>query len=167
MANALLSRFDLVFILLDNPDADRDRLISEHIMRRMGESNLPTNTSGLQNSNMGRRSEELNSIDSIRTLSQRLNYASQTAGMSDMDLILQMRDNNEFLRSYVSYARQYCNPRLTPNAAKILQKHYLTMRVDSCSGGLPVTSRHLESLIRLSQARAKLELRQEVCSVFQ
>ena len=32
MGSALLSRFDLVFILLDTPDEDRDHLLSEHVM---------------------------------------------------------------------------------------------------------------------------------------
>lgn len=33
MSAALLSRFDLVFILLDRPDQDHDKKLSEHIMR--------------------------------------------------------------------------------------------------------------------------------------
>ena len=32
MSGALLSRFDLVFILLDRPDEEMDMLLSEHIM---------------------------------------------------------------------------------------------------------------------------------------
>lgn len=32
MSSALLSRFDLVFILLDRPDEERDLLLSEHVM---------------------------------------------------------------------------------------------------------------------------------------
>lgn len=32
MNSALLSRFDLVFILLDRPDEDLDRHLSEHVM---------------------------------------------------------------------------------------------------------------------------------------
>lgn len=41
---AMLSRFDLVFLLLDRPDAERDQRLTEHIMalhsggwKRMGE----------------------------------------------------------------------------------------------------------------------------------
>lgn len=33
MSAALLSRFDLVFILLDRPDEEHDKKLSEHIMR--------------------------------------------------------------------------------------------------------------------------------------
>ena len=32
MSGALLSRFDLVFILLDRPDKEMDSLLSEHVM---------------------------------------------------------------------------------------------------------------------------------------
>jgi len=32
IAPALLSRFDLIFILLDNPDEIKDRLLSDHVM---------------------------------------------------------------------------------------------------------------------------------------
>ena len=46
---------------------------------------------------------------------------------------------------------------------QVLQRLYLTMRAESSLGNsIPVTTRHLESLIRLSQARARLDLRQ-VC----
>ena len=32
MGSALLSRFDLVFILMDKPDADLDAMLSDHVM---------------------------------------------------------------------------------------------------------------------------------------
>jgi hypothetical protein len=45
--------------------------------------------------------------------------------------------------------------------SQVLQRLYLTMRAQSSLGNsIPVTTRHLESLIRLSQARARLDLRE-------
>ena len=32
MGSALLSRFDLIFILVDKPDARMDKFLSEHVM---------------------------------------------------------------------------------------------------------------------------------------
>jgi len=32
MSEAVLSRFDLIFILLDKPDEQRDEMISDHVM---------------------------------------------------------------------------------------------------------------------------------------
>ena len=33
ISNAILSRFDLIFLLLDQPDPDRDQKLSEHVMK--------------------------------------------------------------------------------------------------------------------------------------
>ncbi len=33
VSNAILSRFDLVFLMLDDPDLQRDKKLSEHVMR--------------------------------------------------------------------------------------------------------------------------------------
>ena len=69
----------------------------------------------------------------------------------------------EVLKNYVEYARRYVHPKLSKGAAKILQRLYLTMRSQASLGqSIPVTTRHLESLIRLAQARAKIDLREEV-----
>ena len=71
--------------------------------------------------------------------------------------------SQELLRKYIVYARKYVNPRLTGEAATVLQQLYLKIR-DQARGGnsLPITTRHLESLVRLAQARAKIELRDTV-----
>ena len=55
------------------------------------------------------------------------------------------------------------NPRLTSEAAKVLKSFYLSLRDQyGDDEAIPITMRHLESLIRLSQARARLERRSEV-----
>lgn len=48
-------------------------------------------------------------------------------------------------------------------AAEIIQKFYLRLRDHSNSAdGTPITARQLESLVRLAEARARLELRDEI-----
>jgi DNA helicase MCM8 len=44
MNAALLSRFDLIFILLDKPDEERDHMLSEHVMQMHG--GAPTSSRG-------------------------------------------------------------------------------------------------------------------------
>lgn len=69
----------------------------------------------------------------------------------------------ELMRRYIEYAKQYVHPVLSTAAAKVLQRLYLNMRVLASAGqSIPVTTRHLESLIRLAQARARIDLREEV-----
>jgi len=67
------------------------------------------------------------------------------------------------LRKYLSYCKKL-RPRLTQECADRLEEFFLEMRRQSSVGGAPmaITPRQLESLVRLSEARAKAHLRNEV-----
>ncbi|MEA2089697.1 MAG: minichromosome maintenance protein MCM [Thermoproteota archaeon] len=67
------------------------------------------------------------------------------------------------LRKYISYARNL-TPILTKEASKRLQNFYLKMRSASETEGTPIaiTARQLESLVRLSEARARAALRDKI-----
>ncbi|NWG10198.1 minichromosome maintenance protein MCM [Candidatus Bathyarchaeota archaeon] len=69
----------------------------------------------------------------------------------------------ELLRKYISYAKGI-KPVLTREALQRLKDFYLAMRSASESEGSPVaiTARQLESLVRVSEARARAALRKEV-----
>jgi replicative DNA helicase Mcm len=69
----------------------------------------------------------------------------------------------ELLRKYVSYAKGI-KPVLSNDALKRLKDFYLAMRSASETEGSPVaiTARQLESLVRISEARARVALRKEV-----
>ncbi len=68
----------------------------------------------------------------------------------------------ELLKKYISYARKYVSPRLTPEAADRIKKFYLEMRKRGEAESIPITPRQLEALIRMAEARAKMALRDEV-----
>jgi len=36
ISNAILSWFDLIFLMLDDPDLNKDKMLSEHIMKLHG-----------------------------------------------------------------------------------------------------------------------------------
>ena len=159
MSSALLSRFDLVFVLLDHADEGRDRLISEHIMRTYQTSSSMATPSGCAwSSNLTNDDDDIidnNNDDDDVTLTQRLRRQSS--------IFINNHIPPNIFRDYIAYAKKYCHPQMTPPAAKVLQRLYLSMRTQATLGdSVPVTTRHLESLIRLAQARAKLELREEV-----
>jgi replicative DNA helicase Mcm len=71
----------------------------------------------------------------------------------------------ELLRKYISYAKGI-KPILTQEALQRLKDFYLAMRSASESEGSPVaiTARQLESLVRISEAKARVALRKEVLS---
>jgi replicative DNA helicase Mcm len=72
---------------------------------------------------------------------------------------------SDMLRKYISYAKGI-KPVLTQEAVQRLKDFYLAMRSASESEGSPVaiTARQLESLVRISEAKARVALRKEVLS---
>lgn len=70
------------------------------------------------------------------------------------------------LRKYISYARQYVHPTLSPEAAQTLQDFYLSLRSQAHSAdATPITTRQLESLIRLTEVGLCV-LRHEITFAF-
>lgn len=56
------------------------------------------------------------------------------------------------LRSYISYARQYVQPKLSVKAATVLQEYYLELRSKHRQlGSMPIFNRQLEAMIRLTE----------------
>ncbi|KAL9993384.1 putative DNA helicase [Helianthus debilis subsp. tardiflorus] len=150
----LLSRFDLVFILLDKPDEQLDKQVSEHIMSLHAGSGDSSQTV-----------KKLTASQSVRSTDL---YAKNNSLVSRLSL--DPRKDRDFvplpgplLRKYIAYARTYVFPRMSREAAKILQEFYLKLRDRNTSAdGTPVTARQLESLVRLAQARARVDLREEI-----
>ncbi|GAB1601268.1 DNA helicase MCM8 [Argonauta hians] len=147
MGNALLSRFDLVFILLDKPDEVKDNMLSNHVMAmHAGKkwSISPYFTKAQDTS-----FEDLSSL----TLQERLTIHPT----EKLDLI-----PPQLFRKYIGYARKYVHPKIGKEATSVLQKFYLDLRRQHHShDSTPITTRQLESLIRLTEARARAELREE------
>ncbi|CAG8772920.1 11031_t:CDS:2, partial [Funneliformis caledonium] len=72
----------------------------------------------------------------------------------------------EFLQKYIAYAHRYVYPRLSEEARKIIKLSYIKMKQKYLSmDQTSITIRQLETMIKLAQARARMELRDLVlCS---
>ncbi|XP_075420095.1 DNA helicase MCM8 [Tenrec ecaudatus] len=153
MGSALLSRFDLVFILLDTPNEDHDHLLSEHVIAvRAGKQKAVSSATVARVASQDSNTSVLEVV-SDKPLSERLKVMPGEA----IDPI-----PHQLLRKYIGYARQYVYPRLATDAAQVLQDFYLELRKQSQRlNSSPITTRQLESLIRLTEARARLELREQ------
>ncbi|XP_048956618.1 DNA helicase MCM8 isoform X2 [Canis lupus dingo] len=153
MGSALLSRFDLVFILLDTPNEDHDHLLSEHVIAIRAGKQRTVSSATIARMNSQDSNTSVLEVVSDKPLSERLKVVPGET----IDLI-----PHQLLRKYIGYARQYVYPRLSTEAAQILQDFYLELRKQSQRlNSSPITTRQLESLIRLTEARARLELREE------
>uniref|UniRef100_A0A7N6BKM3 DNA helicase MCM8 n=1 Tax=Anabas testudineus TaxID=64144 RepID=A0A7N6BKM3_ANATE len=141
MGSALLSRFDVVFLLLDIPDESHDRRLSEHVMaNRAGRGRTSSAVVTRTNSDF---ETSILLEHSDMPLSERL----QVPAGEMVDAIPAC-----LLRKYISYARQYVHPILSPEAAQTLQDFYLSLRSQAHSAdATPITTRQLESLIRLTE----------------
>lgn len=146
----LLSRFDLVFILKDDIDTDQDKLVSGNIM------NLYRQQSDNSASHNKRQKILESSLEGKMTMKKRLAWIAETQKPLPADL----------LKDYITYAREYCMPKVTPDAAAVLKEYFMTLRYPQDGAkrndSVPITTRQLEALIRLSQARAKACLREFV-----
>merc|ERR1712038_655259 len=73
--------------------------------------------------------------------------------------------SQELFRQYVSFARRWVYPQITDEAARSLMTGYTNLRNQGSSdGAITATPRILESLIRISESLAKMELREQVTS---
>ncbi|XP_075719163.1 DNA helicase MCM8 [Rhinoderma darwinii] len=153
MGSALLSRFDLVFILLDTPNEDHDHLLSEHVMAmRSGTKEV------IRSANVTRADTQESNISVLEVTSDRpLRERLKVRPGEHIDAI-----PHQLLRKYIGYARQYVRPKLSLDAGHVLQNFYLELRKQNQGiDSTPITTRQLESLIRLTEARARSELREE------
>ncbi|KAJ8077338.1 MCM DNA helicase complex subunit [Marasmius tenuissimus] len=71
----------------------------------------------------------------------------------------------EVLRKYIMYAREKVKPKLHHMDQDKLSKLFADLRRESmATGSYPITVRHLESMIRMAEASAKMSLREYVRS---
>ncbi|XP_024028712.1 probable DNA helicase MCM8 [Morus notabilis] len=153
---ALLSRFDLVFILLDKPDELLDKRVSEHIMSLHSGFGEHPPAAKKPRRGASQNAEGIDMKVEGCSLVSRLRLDPKKDG-DFAPLPVQL------LRKYIAYARTFVFPRMSKLAAEILQKFYLQLRDRSTSAdGTPITARQLESLVRLAEARARLDLREEI-----
>jgi len=128
----LISRFDLMFIVQDEPDQDKDEDIARHIIK--------TNRAGQQKA----REEETN--------------VETDPSVADTDAVSQSVDSDLF-RRYVAHARNTCYPEMTDEAETAMVDFYVGLRKNGAEKDtISITARKLESLIRLAEASARVRL---------
>ncbi|XP_077408831.1 DNA replication licensing factor MCM3 [Vanacampus margaritifer] len=163
LQDSLLSRFDLLFIVLDQMDPEQDREISDHVLR-MHRYRDPREQEGAAMALGG-------SVDVLAT------DDPDVVAQEHEELQVYEKHNNllhgnkkkrekivskEFMRKYIHIAKGV-TPVLTEEAANHIAEEYSRLRSQEQLGTdiartSPVTARTLETLIRLSTAHAKARM---------
>lgn len=117
MASPLLSRFDLVLILMDIQNNDWDEKVSSFI------------------------------LDSLTNTSSSPAEEAKLGQFSMFDL--------KTMKSFISYCKEF-SPIMSEPANEILKRYYTSQRLSDQRNSARTTIRLLESLVRLSQAHARL-----------
>ena len=139
LSPTLLSRFDLIFVMTDDPDEVRDRELAKHI---------------LETHELGEKLEKLKNIVSTEYTRELIEKeAHKIKPAIDPDL----------LRKYIAYAKRTVFPVLTEEAKEKIIDFYLSLRSKVKENSpVPVTARQLEALIRLAEASARLRLKDSI-----
>jgi DNA replication licensing factor MCM2 len=71
--------------------------------------------------------------------------------------------DQDLLKKYINYARTHVRPKLMNITREKIQKFYQELRKESTnSGGIHIAVRHIESVIRMAEANARMHLREFV-----
>jgi len=157
LPDSLLSRFDLLFIVLDEKDPQRDATIADHVLRMhrycpRGQEGQPIVFSD--------KFEEMTRYDEDEGPPMYQPKDRLLHGHFTSNEILSI----PFLKKYIHYAKTRNAPKITDEASERIVMHYGELRSKDAGSfnTLPVTARTLETLIRLSSAVAKCRLAREI-----
>lgn len=70
--------------------------------------------------------------------------------------------SREFMRKYIAFARKRVRPRMNEEAQKALTAGWIALRKKSIKGNVTASCKTVDSLVRIAEACAKMELREEV-----
>lgn len=166
LQDSLLSRFDLLFVMLDTVDNDNDQRIADFVVR-MHRYRNPKEQDG-QVLPMGGNYAEFLTTFNLQTEDE---SSKEMQIFEKYDALLhgESRTRSEqilsvqFMRKYIHLAK-CLKPRLTQEASDVIANEYSRLRsqdheVDAqMARTQPVTARTLETLIRLATAHAKARM---------
>lgn len=94
-------------------------------------------------------------VERMETIEKRLASATNLSGVEKIP--------QDLLRKYILYARERVHPKLHDMDQDKVAKMYSELRRESmATGSIPITVRHIESMIRIAEGHAKMHLREFV-----
>lgn len=143
LSDPILSRFDLQCVVRDVIDPIADERLAKFVL-----------TSHI-------RSHPEHSAESDAEMLTALDPVTGSADAADARMVI----SQDLLRKYLVYARTRVHPQITSVDSDKISRLYSHLRKESlATGSIPITARHIESIIRCSEAHARLHLRAFVSS---
>ncbi|KAF7563203.1 hypothetical protein G7046_g906 [Stylonectria norvegica] len=146
LTEPILSRFDILCVVRDTVEPEEDERLARFIVGSHSRSH-PTQ--------LGEDSMRVEHDSAAQTETQ----GTTSAWANQAGLIPQ-----ELLRKYIVYARDRCSPKLYHMDEDKVARLFADMRRESlATGAYPITVRHLEAIIRISESFCRMRL-SEYCS---
>ncbi|KAH9845871.1 DNA replication licensing factor mcm2 [Teratosphaeria destructans] len=143
LTEPILSRFDILCVVRDTVDPAEDERLASFVVNSHGRAHP------VMSSSMGADAPQQDTQMDV----------DQAAPAGPQTVIPQ-----ELLRKYILYAREHCRPKLYQIDQDKIARLFADMRRESlATGAYPITVRHLESILRISESFAKMRL-SEYCN---
>ncbi|KAL4853474.1 putative DNA helicase MCM9 [Chlorella vulgaris] len=140
MGGPLLSRFDIVILLMDHMDPAWDNVVATHILHTHKCRGGDASSQAATNDGWGQQQQQ-----------QQSGTAAVAEGWSLASL-----------RQYIQWAKAVSRPTISRNAERLLSAYFQLRRQHEGRQASRTTVRLLESLVRVAQAHARLMARHEV-----
>jgi len=139
LSEPILSRFDILCVVRDVVDSVQDELLAKFVT----ESHIRNHPAN-----------KVEDADGMITSDS----AVKIPNTFGVDMIPQ-----DILRKYIVYSKEKVHPRLNHMDQDKISRMYADLRRESMiTGSIPITVRHIESIIRISEAHARMHLREYV-----
>lgn len=169
LTDAILSRFDMLCVVRDLIDVEQDARLAEFVVNSHCSAH-PTAVAERQAHEEREKHMQEAEQDSVAAAaaaaSSRNNNNSRVTKRTTTyrnELNQQECIHQPLLKKYMQYARSQCTPALSHMDDSKIASLYAELRRESLlTGGIPIAVRHIESMIRMSEAHARMHLRSHV-----
>ena len=151
LTEPIISRFDIICVVRDQVDPFADQQLAKFVVRSHIRHHPNATEEDLT------RVRDATASDAVERDHNEENISDFTDDI-DIEPIPQ-----DLLRKYVMYARERVRPKLAKFDEERVSKLYSELRRESLlTGSIPITVRHIESIIRCSESHARMHLRDAV-----
>lgn len=167
LPDSLLSRFDLLFVVLDDKDPTVNGKIAERVILNHRFKKIGDKTVADIDHNDVLVEPEIDQDEDDKKKVYENDFSNFLAGSTKEIVSKNDTLNRDFFKKYLSYVKSSVKPVMTQDAVDFLSSSYSLLRQKGEEPDqikdkkLPITARTLETLIRLSTAHAKLRLSAE------